>query len=61
MRIEGINEVMSALSKLDFAQMDITDQMAYILAANQFAEKMKPIVVKYADKLPDKTTFLFKM
>lgn len=61
MRIEEILEVMNALSKLDFASMDITDQMAYILEANQFAEKMKPIVTKYSDKLPEKTTFLFKM
>lgn len=61
MRIEEINEVIGALAKLDFASMDITDQMAYILADNQFAEKMKLIVAKYSDKLPKKTTFLFKM
>lgn len=61
MRIDEINEVIQALPGLDFAQMDITDQMAYILAANQFAERMKPLITKYADKLPEKTTFLFKM
>lgn len=61
MRIGEVSEVFNALSKLDFVSMDITDQMAYILAANQFAERMKPLIVKYAEKLPEKTTFLFKM
>lgn len=61
MRIDELPEVFNALSKLDFSQMDITDQMAYILAANQFAERIKPLIVKYADNLPEKTTFLFKM
>lgn len=61
MRIEEINEVIQALPALDFASMDVTDQIAYILATNQFAESVKPLIVKYADKLPEKTTFLFKM
>lgn len=61
MRIDEVPEVFDALSKLDLASMDVVDQMAYILAANQFAERTKPLIVKYADKLPEKTTFLFKM
>lgn len=39
MRIDEVPEVFNALSKLDIASMDVVDQMAYILAANQFAEK----------------------
>lgn len=43
MRADEVSEVFNALSKLDLKSMDVVDQMAYILAANQFAERMKPL------------------
>lgn len=53
-----VPEITSDL-KLEF--MDEKDKMECISACQQFIERVKPLIVKYADKLPEKTTFLFKM
>lgn len=53
-----VPEITSDL-KLEF--MDEKDQIECISAYQQFVERINPLIAKYADKLPEKTTFLFKM
>lgn len=61
MGFEEAAEVIKAISVLDFPHMEVQDQAMFMLFTDQFAERIKPLIVKYADKLPEKTTFLFKM
>lgn len=58
---QEISEIMAAASKLDIEHMDMRDQIKYFSATCQFAEQIKPLVVKYADKLPKGINFLFRM
>lgn len=59
--INEIQEVAKALSEIYFTEMTTTDRISYMLAVRCFMENVKPLITKYADKLPEKTTFLFKM
>lgn len=61
MQIEELNDIMQAISKLDIAQMEVQDQLLYMTAGLKFAEMVKPLVVKYADKLPQDCKFLMKL
>lgn len=61
MSMDEILEVMKAIGLLDLSTMDILDQTRFILATEQFAQRVKPLIAKYSDRLPEKTTFLFKM
>lgn len=56
-----MTEVIDSVSKLDIGHMDITDQIKYLSAMNQFAESVKPLVLKYANDMPRGSKFLFKM
>lgn len=56
-----IDNALKALSKLDIAQLDMGDQIIYLAALTEFAEKIKPIVLKYSDRLPNGSTFLLKI
>lgn len=57
----GERQVPEITSDLKLEFMDEKDEMECISVCQQFIERMKPIIAKYADKLPEKTTFLFKM
>lgn len=59
--INEISEVTKAFSEIYFTEMTTTDRISYMLACRCFMENIKPLVAKYTDKLPEKTTFLFKM
>lgn len=61
MIINEVQEVLVAASKLDVTQMHWTDQLIYMAAMSEMAEKIKPLVVKYADRLPGNETFLLKL
>lgn len=54
-------DIINTVLHMNIGQMDIADQAAFLLATGQYAEKLKPFIAKYSDKLPNKTTFLFKM
>ena len=41
--------------------MDVADQIKYLSAMNQFAEHVKPLVLKYVNDMPRGSKFLFKM
>lgn len=61
MKLQEVNDIIQAFPKFDISEMEMEDQIYVMMATTQFAEKLKPIVVKYADKLPKSNTFLFKM
>lgn len=61
MQIEELNDIMQAVSKLDIARMEVKDQLLYLSAGLQFAETVKPLVIKYANELPENNKFLFKL
>lgn len=56
-----IETIINAASEIDFTQMDWKDHLIYMAAMSEMAEKIKPLVVKYADKLPENATFLLKL
>lgn len=61
MSIDEITETLKGLMKLDLSTMDAQDQFFYMMATAQYAEKLRPLVVKYSDQLPKNTSFLFRM
>lgn len=61
MKQQEIIDIMDAVGTLNLAEMEIQDQALYLMSISQFAERMKPIVVKYANKFPENSTFLFKI
>lgn len=56
-----MTEVIDSVSKLNVECMDVADQIKYLSAMNQFAESVKPLVLKYANDMPRGSKFLFKM
>jgi hypothetical protein len=61
MSIDEVNNIFKLVGELDMSRMEIQDQMRMSLAFCEFAETMKPIVMKYCNDLPEKSTYLFKM
>lgn len=61
MTIEEIQAVLDAIGKIDIVAMDWIDQLAYMAAVGELAEKIRPLVVKYANELPRNETFLLKL
>lgn len=61
MRPEEMNDIMQALPKLDIASMEVQDQLLYLAAGLRFAESIKPLVVKYSNRLPEDVKFLLKL
>lgn len=56
-----MTEVIDSVSKLNVECMDVADQIKYLSAMNQFAEHVKPLVLKYVNNLPGESKFLFKI
>ena len=54
-------EAIDSVSKLNIEHMDMADQIKYLSAMNQFAESVKPLVLKYVNDIPKGSKFLFKM
>lgn len=61
MNQQEIIDTFNAVGTFNLAEMEIQDQVLYLMSISQFAERMKPLVAKYSDKLPESSTFLFKM
>lgn len=59
--VEEIAEVIAAVPDIDFAKLDPADCATYILACKEFAERMKPLVIKSKLKEEKPTSFLFRM
>lgn len=56
-----MTEVIDSVLKLNMKHMDMADQIKYLSAMNQFAESVKPLVLKYVNDMPKESKFLFKM
>lgn len=56
-----MTEVIDSVSNLNAECMDVADQIKYLSAMNQFAESVKPLVLKYVNDMPRGSKFLFKM
>lgn len=61
MNQQEIIDILNAVGTFNLAEMEMQDQALYLMSISQFTERMKPLVVKYSDKLPESSTFLFKM
>ena len=61
MTLQEIMDTMESVGKLNLAEMEVKDQAAYIIVASKFAGTLKPLVIKYIDKVPSGNTFLFKL
>lgn len=61
MNQQGIIDIMTSVGTLNLSEMEVQDQALYLMSISQFAERMKPLVVKYSDKMSEKSTFLFKV
>lgn len=61
MNQQEIIDIITSVGTLNLAEMEIQDQVLYLMSISQFAERMKPLVIKYADKLPEECKFLFKL
>ena len=61
MTTQELNQVLNAMPLLKPDEMEIQDQLKYLSAMNQFAEQIKPLVVKYANKIPKGSNFLLKL
>lgn len=54
-------DVINSVSNLNIERMDMADQVKYLSVMNQFAESVKPLVLKYVNDMPRGSKFLFKM
>lgn len=61
MTTQEVFDIGTAASKLNIGTMEVRDQIAYLKAATEFAEKLKPLVIKYLSDTMTESTFLFKM
>lgn len=61
MRLEQAVEVVNALPNIKLEEMEIQDQVTYMQAVEMFAKSVQHLVVKYSGRLPENSTFLFKM
>lgn len=61
MQMEEVNSIIQAVSSLDITNMELQDQLLYLSAGLKLAEMLKPLVIKYADKLPQDCKFLVKL
>lgn len=61
MTAQEIGDIMQVASKLNINEMSFKDQMSFYLAIGEFAEKVKPLTIKYMNQDTVSGTFLFKM
>lgn len=56
-----VMDTIESVNGLDFECMDLRDRVKFLDAMCQFAEQIKPIIVKYSNKMTEESTFLLKM
>lgn len=54
-------EIINSISKINWNEVEFKDQILISMSMTQFAEQVRPLIVKYADKLPESSTFLLKL
>ena len=58
---QELNDVMESINKLDISNMEAQDFALYLISLTKFAEAVKPLVIKYADRLPENAKFMLKL
>ena len=61
MGMEEVAEIFNFVAELDTSKLDFTEQLYLMTAMHEFAEKMKPIAMKYAMREHTKSTFLMRL
>lgn len=61
MTSQEVIQTINAVSALNPDDTDVQDQLKFFSATLQFAEQIKPLVVKYANKMPKDSNFLLKL
>lgn len=61
MTTQELIDIVNNVFKINFDKADMQDQILFMSALHKFAEQVKPLTVKYVDKLPEGSTFLFKL
>lgn len=61
MNTEETIEILKLSSEIEVSEIDFMDQLYYLQTMYEFAEKIKPIVAKYAMRKHKKSTFLMKL
>lgn len=61
MKVEEVSEILQLLGEIDIGKLDFTEQLYYMQTMHELAEKLKPIVTKYAMREQTKSTFLMKL
>lgn len=58
MSLDEMTEIMKLFSKIETSKLNIEEQLYYMQTVYEFAEKLKPLVTKYAMREQTKSTFL---
>ena len=61
MKAEEVTEIFNFIAKIDTNKLDFMEQLYLMSAMYEFAEKMKPIAMKYAMREHTKSTFLMRL
>ena len=61
MNQEELIEIFNLLSEIDFKNISINENILLMSATYEFAEKVKPIVMKYSMENHTKSTFFMKL
>lgn len=61
MNLEEAVEVIEGCKDLDMTKFSLMDNITYIQACVEFAEKIKPLIIKSKLKEKEPSTFLFRM
>lgn len=61
MNTAEIIEILKLSSEIEISGLNFMDQLYYLQTMYEFAEKIKPIVAKYAMREHKKSTFLMKL
>ena len=61
MNTEEIIEILKFSNEIDVSKLSFMEQLYYMQTMCKFAEKLKPLAVKYAMKEHTKSTFLMRL
>lgn len=58
---DELNQLTKMLADTDISKLDYQDQLCLSLAHLEFMNKIKPILVKNIDKLPENEKYIIKL
>lgn len=58
---DELNQLTKMLAELDMSKLNFRDQLYLSQAHLEFMNKIKPILVKNIEKLPEKETYIIKL